>query len=307
MRFTIVTPSFNQGDFIEETIDSVLSQQGCKDLEYIIIDGGSTDQTLDIIKKYEKYLAWWVSEPDKGQADALNKGFARATGDICAYLNSDDLYLPGALKGVCNAFSHCPQYWLRSDVLVGNSIDQSLLFLNSIDSYPSFCAQQTIGQQGVFWRADAMPKPWFDPQLRFVMDHKFFINLYRLHGPPLLLKQTTAFFRQHDNAKTSTIDHVLVRERRLIGFQQAEKSESLVRKKILLEIRRHDLKMQAIELFDTCSSLCSTSERFRASFRLLSLVFRAPYPFRDRVFWGYFKYGFLCLIKASGVAIPLKR
>jgi hypothetical protein len=88
-RITIVTPSFNQGRFLEETIRSILFQ-GYPHLEYIIIDGGSNDNSVDIIKKYEPYLAYWVSEKDRGQAHAINKGFARASGDIYAYLNSDD-------------------------------------------------------------------------------------------------------------------------------------------------------------------------------------------------------------------------
>lgn len=95
-KISIVTPSFNQGQFIEETILSVIGQ-GYPNLEFIIIDGGSTDNTVEIIKKYEKNIDYWISEKDNGQSHAINKGFARATGDIFAWLNSDDMYMPGAL------------------------------------------------------------------------------------------------------------------------------------------------------------------------------------------------------------------
>jgi len=98
-KITVVTPSFNQGAFIEQTIISVIGQQ-YPNLEYIIIDGGSTDSTVDIIKKYEQHLTYWVSKPDAGQSDAINKGFEQATGDILCWLNSDDYYLPGTLLDI---------------------------------------------------------------------------------------------------------------------------------------------------------------------------------------------------------------
>jgi glycosyltransferase involved in cell wall biosynthesis len=113
-KISIVTPSYNQGKYIEKTIRSVL-QQRYPNLEYIIIDGGSKDNSVDIIKKYEKWITYWESEPDRGQAHAINKGFQRATGEICAWLNSDDYYLSGALIKVAKAFHEYPD----THVIVG--------------------------------------------------------------------------------------------------------------------------------------------------------------------------------------------
>lgn len=112
-RVSIVTPSYNQAEYLEETIRSVLLQ-GYPNLEYIIIDGGSTDGSVDIIRKYEPWLAYWVSEPDRGQGHAINKGFQRTTGEIMAYLNSDDIYYPNALGLVASRIVQS-----NSDILIG--------------------------------------------------------------------------------------------------------------------------------------------------------------------------------------------
>lgn len=106
-KFTVVTPTYNQGQFIEKTIDSVLSQ-GYPNLEFIIIDGGSKDNTVEIIKKYEHHLAYWVSEPDRGQSHAINKGMEKATGDRLTWLNSDDWYLPDALQHMSEVLAANP-------------------------------------------------------------------------------------------------------------------------------------------------------------------------------------------------------
>lgn len=115
-KISVITPSYNQGEFIEETIMSVLGQ-GYPNLEYIIIDGGSTDNTIDVLRKYANQFAYWVSDKDNGQASAINKGLAMATGDILCWLNSDDMYLPGTLKYISESLNTS-----RPEVLMGNCI-----------------------------------------------------------------------------------------------------------------------------------------------------------------------------------------
>src|SRR5437763_884238 len=103
-KITVITPSYNQGKFLEETIVSVISQ-GYPNLEYMLIDGGSTDNSIDIIKKYRTYFSYWISEKDSGQSEAINKGLKKATGEIISWLNSDDLYTAGCLQHVAEHFA----------------------------------------------------------------------------------------------------------------------------------------------------------------------------------------------------------
>jgi glycosyltransferase involved in cell wall biosynthesis len=149
-KLTVITPSFNQGAFIERTIRSVLDQ-GYDNLEYLIVDGGSTDETVEIIKRYDDRIAWWVSESDDGQTDALNKGLRRATGDIVAYINSDDYYLPGAFDHVIAAFERRPDArWV-----VG-----ACRFVNADDSLRNVWTPQLPTQRRHWW----MLNPWGVPQ-----------------------------------------------------------------------------------------------------------------------------------------------
>src|SRR5688572_6274864 len=117
-KISIVTPSFNQGQFIEETVLSVLNQN-YPNLEYIVIDGGSTDQTVEVIRRYEDRLAYWASEKDRGQVHAINKGLAKSTGDIFAFINSDDVYLPETFAAVAEYFDAHPEAeWVCGDTIM---------------------------------------------------------------------------------------------------------------------------------------------------------------------------------------------
>ncbi len=120
MKFSIVTPSYNQAAYLETAMQSVLSQRGAVDeLEYIVVDGGSTDGSVDIIRRHEKELAWWVSERDAGQNEAITKGFSHATGDVMAWINSDDQYTPWALSVAAEIFAQLPEVeWLTSMIQI---------------------------------------------------------------------------------------------------------------------------------------------------------------------------------------------
>ena len=209
-RITIVTPSYNQGQFLEETIRSVLLQ-GYPDLEYIIIDGGSTDNSREIIKKYEPWLKYWVSEPDGGQSHAINKGFRHGSGEVLAWINSDDIYLPGALWTMGNVVKRCREKdskwdgWFTSRCIWENLVDQE-----TRQQIPSQAPDERIRLLG--WRCPQRSSFWtracwdgvggVPEDLHFVFDTEFFIRLVFSGYKPQLLSEVLSAGRIHENCKT---------------------------------------------------------------------------------------------------------
>lgn len=202
MLISIITPSFNQARYLEQTIQSVLGQD-YPHIEYIVVDGASTDGSVVVIKKYADKLAWWVSEKDSGQAEAINKGLARAKGEIVAWLNSDDYYLPSAVSAAMEVFEGNPDVVL----VYGNmlAVDERGNAFNSL-TYKQLSLQellcfQIIGQPAVFFRREALEKAgMLDPTFHFLLDHHLWIRIAQ-HGKILHVNQTWAAARYHAEAK----------------------------------------------------------------------------------------------------------
>ena len=202
---SIITPSYNQAAFLEQTIRSVL-EQNYPSIEYWVVDGGSSDGSVEIIRRYAGRLAGWVSEPDRGQADAVNKGFARATGEYIAWLNSDDLYYPGALSEAVRALETTPQApFVFSDV---ESIDEAGRAFNRMRygdwGLADLMRFQIIGQPGVFMRRSVLRKAGFlDTSYQYILDHHLWLRMAVLGAPCYVPGALWAAARVHPSAKNT--------------------------------------------------------------------------------------------------------
>ena len=214
-KISIVTPSYNQGQYLEETIRSVLLQ-GYPNLEYIIIDGGSTDNSVDIIKKYEPWITYWVSEKDNGQVDAINKGLKLATGDIIAYINSDDYYTPNVFFTVANIlkknnYSHfvtsaCsfvnPDHTIQTTHYpkIPKSRSELLLSPNNAVVAKDYLK---ILQPSTFWRRSVIENiGFFDENYNFCFDREYWIRSLFNDCNYFISNTIFSYFRLHEGSKT---------------------------------------------------------------------------------------------------------
>lgn len=223
LKISVVTPSFNQGGYLGRTINSVLSQ-GYPNLEYIIIDGGSTNGTLDILKKYKDQIIY-ISEHDHGQADAVNKGFKMCTGEIIGWLNSDDVYTPDSLKAVAATFMKYPNI----SIVIGDFyyIDENDFKIEQIVVGPFLYKKLQkscwFAQPSVFFRREIINSGFFlDINLNYCMDYDLWLRIMKDHEV-LWINKPLSEFRIHKMAKTQ--NHNL---NSLIEFYKVKKRHSAI-------------------------------------------------------------------------------
>jgi len=221
-KISIITPSYNQAQFLERSILSVLNQN-YPNLEYIIIDGGSTDGSVDIIRQYEKYLAYRISEPDRGQSHALNKGFEIATGEIFGWLNSDDLYMPDAFNIACKALKDHPLIKIVFGDYFNIDAEDKFICKEYAFDFSRFHFLYEgfhLNAQSMFWRKDIHQRfGKFDEHLYRTMDYDMILRfgLQEKDKTFLRIPVPLGCFRRHEQQKTKGFDKIVEEEHRLIA------------------------------------------------------------------------------------------
>ena len=265
---SIVTPSYNQAPFLEQTIQSVLEQDYPR-IEYIVVDGGSTDNSVEVIQKYADRLAYWISEKDSGQAEAINKGFARANGEIVAWLNSDDYYLMHTISLVVRCFEQNPDVvMIYGDMFAVDGNDQTINVLQYKQlSLEDLLCFQIIGQPSVFFRRSALEKVGrLDPTFHFMLDHHLWIRLAQL-GRILHIPQVWSAARYHPQAKNRARAAEFGREAfRVLDWAKKQpelaSSVSKVKRRALASAHRYDSRY----LLDGGQAASALGAWFRALF-----------------------------------------
>lgn len=289
-RISIVTPSLNQREFLEDAMCSVL-EQNYPNLEYIVIDGGSTDGSVELIQQYAKSLAHWVSEPDDGQAHAINKGLQRATGDVVAYLNGDDTYMPGAFEAIVAALDENPSaQWVCGPCLQTDERSGDFrLLVPEVPDDPSRWlfkpsgARYRFPQPGVFLRkslVDALGM--FREDLHYSFDYEYFQRALFAGYQPVVINTTLATFRIHHGSKTGSnsagfaADDLAVAD---LYFNRVSVDQQR-------QLRHQKHWMTAWRIVDRCAGVARTQGRGAARRVLWQQVLRDPSLLQYRPVWG---------------------
>ena len=296
-RFAIVTPSYNQAEFLEQTILSVLQQRGRGvefELEYAVVDGGSTDSSADMIRKYESELTFWCSEKDRGQTHAINKGFQRVQGTIHAYINSDDFYLPDAFSKVAAAFDSDRQADLVHGICqkvdaTGSVFKEQISHINSLSQMVNLWdywlrpkENWNFIQPEVFW-SDRLAQRIgrFDESLNYTMDFDYWLRGFDAGMKVRPINSPLAAFRVHEMQKTTdrnaSIEELLGR---IAPYLHRDDP------RILPELRAH---LVCLEKLTRCQIDHAKEIPPKQVAQLLQLVKRNPSLVHSHHFWKQFR------------------
>lgn len=263
-KISVVTPSYNQGQFIEETIRSILLQ-GYPNLEYIVIDGGSTDESVQIIKKYARWLKYWISEPDQGQSHAINKGLKQCSGDIFNWINSDDLLTPGALHAVALAWNSTPNIIIAGRVVnFDEEGGENLISPNAL-SLENFVNIRKARKSAMVWHQPGTFLPRIgvsriggvQEDLRFNMDHFLMIDLLQRYEV-VYVPEILARFRLHNSSKTMAYGFLQFRLERvkklrtMKGLQGYVTTKELKQEQVSVLLASADLKRRETQYISSC-------------------------------------------------------
>lgn len=220
MKISVIVPSFNQGRFLEETIRSIVTQ-GWPDLELIVIDGGSTDETLDVLRKHESSIAYWISEPDRGQADAINKGLRRATGDVVTWFGADDLYADGIFAALEPAWCRNPRAIYAAPVANFYSRGRQTLFrphgLTLANVIQYWQRRSLWHDPGLFWsRAVIDAVGDIDTTLHYAFDYDYLVRALQ-HCNVEYLDHVAAGFRLHRHSKSISQTEQMMAETAMVS------------------------------------------------------------------------------------------
>jgi glycosyltransferase involved in cell wall biosynthesis len=287
-KLSIIIPNFNYGNFIEETICSIINQN-YQNLELIVIDGGSTDNSVEIIKKYQSKINYWISESDAGQADAINRGLQVATGEFVAYINSDDVYMPNAFKEIFSCKKSLESDFIYGDVMIGESLINSkpnrtkkneMNLFSLIQFY--YSAKYIIPSQSVFIKREFLLKNNLNSlnmNLHYCMDLDWYCRISRYKPIVYKYKKIHSFFRKNDNTKTVKQSVKMKDEALKIAFYYIEYL-SIQEKKFFFHIRLLEFILFKIYHF-----------HFKPKFYfLIKMIYKTNFfAIKDRRFLGLLK------------------